>query len=218
MSLNLALRLGGVAAAAAGGAPPTFIASTSAETSSTSLTITTPSGSNSSSFLVALVAIDGTGETFSTPSGWTLVSSNTGSAPWAYCFARVHDGSSPSYTFTKSAAVVTAGGTILSYSGCSGIDVSAQSSAFTNNATAPTITTSVADTRLMFVWFMGTNDAAATPPSGWTQRLDRSAGSWYMEAWDKDAAQGIGATGAISAATNWGGSRSWSGVHIALKA
>jgi hypothetical protein len=216
VTLNLALRLGAITPAASASAP-TFIASTSAQTTSATVTVTTPSGATGSDWLIVWASVDGSAETIATPSGWTQVVANTSTAPYSYVFARQHDGSSGSYNFTKSAAVITCITLAAAYSGCSGVDASGITTGFSATPSAPSITTTVADTRLLAMIGTTTGDNGATAPTGYTSRANLLAGSSSARLSDKDTAQPTGATGAAAPAANYSGSRSWAAAHVALK-
>ena len=134
------------------------------------------------------------------PSGWAQISTytivNDVSSFYARCSVwwkrAASEGSS--YTWTMGADSPSTQVVIASYSGCiaSGdpVDVaSANSSTVTGTVTATSVTTTVANTKLLFTGHNWDGDGTLTPPTGMTERFD---GLVYLA--DQDIAS-AGATG-----------------------
>ena len=139
-----------------------------------SLTLPTPSGTTAGDVLVAQVANRYTAYTLTAPSGWTLVRRDTsGSAVTSAVFWRVATSSEPaSATFSLSgtSGVQTVGG-VVAYSGVrasSPVDVSGVSAGVGDTATTPSVTTTVANTRV--VHLLTKRQETLPAPTGTTQR------------------------------------------------
>jgi RHS repeat-associated protein len=142
----------------------------------TDITIDKPAGTTTNDVLLAMVSVRGA-PVMTPPAGWTLVRADTnGTVMMQSLYQRVAGGSEPaSYTFSFDREVAAAIGVVAAYSGVdttAPVDVSGgQTNASSASVTAPSITTSVANT--VVVGFFGTgNDATFTPPSGMTERAD----------------------------------------------
>jgi len=179
-----------------------FRAATSAETiPATSLAIGKPAGTAADDVLLAVVT-SRSDPTISPPAGWARVRSDVnGTTLTQTVFVRTAGGSEPaSYTFTLSKPVTAAVGGLIAYSGMdpiSPIDAhGGQANASSASVTAPSITTTVADTTVVGLFGTG-NDATFTQLSGMTERFDvLTSGTSQVSAAADDAVQAAaGATG-----------------------
>jgi RHS repeat-associated protein len=158
----------------------------------TSLTIATPSGVVADDVLVAAI-VDRNDEEIYAPAGWTLVRADlNGTALLQYIFVRTATASEPAnYTFTFDDAVAAATGGIVAVDDIdplSPIDTSGgQANASSTSVTAPSITTTVADTVLVGL-FATAGDRTFTPPAGMTERYDVKV----------DATDDVGSSGATT--------------------
>jgi hypothetical protein len=146
-----------------------------ANTSTASLILPKPAGTVTGDVLLAAVTVRGT-PTITPPSGWTVVRTDTrGTALRQAVFMRVAAAGEPtSYTWTFSQAA-TAVGTIGAYTGVDTANPlngnSGQTTASSATITAPSITTTVANTRLV-AFFGITGKTTIGPPSGMLERQD----------------------------------------------
>lgn len=152
---------------------------TAASTPLTTIVVTKPAGVATNDVLLAAVSVDQT-PTITPPAGWTLVRSDAnGTTQTQAIYWHAAGASEPAtYTFTFGAPVASAVAGLVAYSGVdttSPIDVAGgQSNAASSSITAPSVTTTVANT--MLVGFFGLdNDATISPPSGMTERWDVDA-------------------------------------------
>ncbi len=207
------------------GGVPTFVAGTTASGYGTTLTINRPAATAVGDLLLAQLAVDDA--TAVSASGWTLIQAvkDTNEGFWAASLYRVAGASEPAsyaFTFAPGAAGESAGG-IGAYRG---VDAGDPVDAFGANITtwppgsntviAPSITTTVANTRL--VGFYGRDGGAQiSPPASLTSR-------WHVEVSspaDAAAASGdqawptAGATG-TRVATAGGSANNGIGQSIAL--
>ena len=143
----------------------------------TSLTFTAPTGTTAGDLmLVQLTVRGGSATTFAAPSGWTLLRRDNNSLlaqAVYYRFATASEPASYSWTFSPSNRAV---GAIAVYRGVdttTPIDASGgQSNAASLSVTAPSITTTVANARLVGFFGTANGNAAFTPPSGMNERVD----------------------------------------------
>lgn len=191
-------------------------------TSRTNTTVAAPAGLANNDILVLhiFVGASGTAPTVTPPSGFTAVTgspkaiSDGGFAANVYVFWKRASGESGSYTATHSAGSSQA--SLRAYSGCatsgSPIDASSANSGTGQITTATGITTTVADTMLLYAannW----EGSGTTPPSGFTERFDSIIN-------DSDKAQAsAGATGNVvqNPNGNINSSEPWTAFLIALK-
>ena len=151
-------------------------ASQAAMTPITSLTIATPAGVVADDVLVAAIA-DRNDEEVYAPAGWTLVRADVnGTALLQYVFVRTATASEPAnHTFTFDAPVSAATGGIVAVDDIdplSPIDAAGgQANASSTSVTAPSISTTVADTVLVG-FFATADDRTFTAPAGMTERFD----------------------------------------------
>lgn len=147
---------------------PTVVAATSGSINDNLITLTKPTGTTQGMLMVASVASE-SNKTASL-SGWTSVGHASNSQIGLDILYKVAGASEPSsYTFAMSGSTKSAGGivTIRGASTSSPIDVIGAAS---STATAPSITTGVANTLLLGCW--GNIAAATSPPSGMTEQWD----------------------------------------------
>ena len=164
--------------------PGTFRSASSAtNTPITGLTIAKPAGTATNDVLLASLTLRGSAITITPPAGWTQVRSDAnGSTVNQTVYVKVAGGSEPaSYAFTFSVPVAAAVGGIVGYSGVdttTPIDVhGGQTNASSNSVTAPSVTTTVANTNL--VAFFGTgNDTTFSAAS---TLLGLPAFEWLQE-------------------------------------
>jgi Bacterial Ig domain len=149
--------------------------SSAANPTATTLTVAAPAGVSAGNVLLAAVHVRGQ-PAITPPAGWVLVrQEQNGSNMRAAVYYKVATGSEPgSYTWTFASSQAAAGG-ITAWSGVSTttpIDAhGGQVNASSNTITAPSITTTTANT--MLVGFFGIGPATSlTPPAGMTERWD----------------------------------------------
>lgn len=179
---------------------------TSSVSLSTTIVLSVPASPAVRDFAFAQVGwAGGTGVGITPPAGWTLIRRvDSTTVVGQATYYRVIDGSEgASYTWTLDTSVQNSGQMDLYRSDANGVlslDVeNGQSNASSANVTAPSITTSVINTMLVF----GGGIAGAvtfTPPTGFTERTDVNSGTI---AYKNQAASG--ATGAITATASAAG-------------
>jgi hypothetical protein len=156
------------------------------------------------------------------PAGFTLLDSTTVAQGGFNGVFRVAwkraAGESGAYTVTHTSAATQA--TITVYSNCilTGSPVDVYSKAFATDPTsdgatavATSITTTIPNTKLLFVGHNWTNSGALSPPTDFTERFD---GLIYLADKEQVAA---GATGAASHGTGNASNHPWSAFLVALK-
>ena len=171
----------GISATAACGTI-TFLASNTAVSATGAVTITKPAGVAAGDVLVAEYAIAANGATVATPAGWTLIRSddNAGNLLKQFAYFHVAGAAEPAnYTFTGSVGVRAAGG-IAAYQNVASVAVvnaqGGQTNASSTNIIAPSITTGVANTRLVGLYSIALNTAIAAP-AGMTRRWNVASGT-----------------------------------------
>ena len=180
-------------------------------TGTTSLVLAKPTGTTTNDVLVAAVTVRGT-PTITPPLGWTAVRTDTrGTALRQAVFVHVAGVGEPLYTWTFSQAQ-TAVGTIAAYSG---VDTShpidadnGQTTASSTTITAPSVTTTMANTQLVAFFGIAGKTAISTP--GGHDRAPRGlrpngAGQKVTGALDNEQRGAIGATGSRLATAAKGG-------------
>ena len=164
----------------------------------------------------------GTPPTPALPAGFTLIDSTVVAqggfeGDFRVAWKRAA-GESGSYTVTHASAATQ--GVINVYSNCiaTGSPIDVYSKDFETDptsdgatATAGSVTTTIPDTKLLFVGHNWTNSGALSPPTGFTERFD---GLIYTA--DK-AQAAAGATGAVSHGTGNASNHPWAAFLIALK-
>lgn len=192
---------------------------TNSSTSTASFSIDTPTNAASGDLLIMVIA---TGATKTqAASGWTSVATvhNSGSNFEIECWRRLHDGSSSSYTTTWTGNT-SAVGTIARVTGAdtsSPIDVSATYDSATTSSTAhtaPSVTTTVADTLLINAY---TTNAARTwtPASSQTEVSDVNPGSSLGAEVTKLDVAATGATGDKTSTCS--STCRWASISVAIK-
>lgn len=144
------------------------------------------------------------------PSGWTSITNAAGTITSGSDIERLRrfwyraTGSDPaSWTWSLDAVGCFVQYQLGTYIGChtslGPVDVAGQQSQSTSSATAPTVTVTYANSKLVFI-SNNLNGRTYTPPasSGWTERHEDVASNNYWA--DKDI--GAGATGAITFTMN----------------
>ena len=187
----------------------------------TSIAVSVPSGVEVDDLLLAHIATTGNNPGFTTPTGWTLLTTNTaGQGTGHAVYYRVADGTEPArYTFTWSSDE-DAIGVIIRYQGIdttSPIDASATSHGSSANPVAPTVTTTAADA--VVIRLVSTNDdEVVTAPGGHVRRYDLKTDSTGGDASSANAdttQASIGATGTASFTIPT--SEAWTTTTIALR-
>lgn len=194
----------------------------------TSASITLPSGYASGDLLLAFLSISG--GTATTPSGWTLQSSEAVDAGFAYVYSRVSNGTEGT-ALTVSLSTSTQWTTLaLAYSGTStSAPINALGAANTATAVASpvsaavsSITTSVANTLLLYVVAPGGSKSTAqttslTAPTGFGSPLYGNAQAYvYQQAAASMAQAASGATGTITGTYSLSGNSVWAAFLLAL--
>lgn len=186
----------------AGGSTITFRAATSA-IGTDSLVLTTPAGTQAGDVLVAQVVNRYSPNSLVPPSGWTLVRRDTSrltvSSAVFWRLATSAEPANATFTVSGSPGVQMAGG-ITAYSGVHTSDPVHTSGAITDNSptvTALSVTTTVANTRLVFA--LAKRQEVVPAPSGTTSRWALMSGTGTANAGATVADQpfaGPGSTGA----------------------
>ena len=165
---------------------------------STSLTINAPAGVLANDVMVAHLVVRGSTTVITPPAGWTLIRrDNTGSSIGVALYDKIATAAEPtSYTWTFNSAQQASGG-IVAYSGVNtATPVDASSGLYnsgTLTTTAPSVTTTSANDRLLY--FAGvTINTTVTPPSGMTQQWITTTADTASEMADQ-ALSSVGATG-----------------------
>jgi len=205
-------------------AAPAFQSVVTNTTTATSLTINKPTGVVQNDLLLATLAARGN-TTITAPAGWTQIQqTNNGTTQTLAVFYRVatvDDIAAANYTFGLGTTAVGVAGAILRYTGVDPrfpIDASGIATGNSANATAPSVTTSVADTTVLRIAGIP-NNGTLTVPSGTTERanLVRDPGGAANDTrlGVADAVQAAaGATG-TAAFTNTSGA--WVAATVALR-
>ena len=158
-------------------AAPVYQSSQTSTGTTNSLSISKPTGTASNNLLLATLSARGTTTTITAPTGWRqLQQLNNGTNETLAVFYRVadaSDGSVTSYTFTLSSSVGVAGA-ILRYSGVDTSDpvnASDIATGTSTTATAPAVTTTVADTTVVRIAGIP-NNGTLTVPTGTSERVN----------------------------------------------
>ena len=156
---------------------PTFIGSSSVRANSGStLTVSAIANVQAGDLLIAFVANATQTATMTASDGWTLRSTNAGTANVWFLLTKIATGSEASYFFTPSTGNTTAN--VLAYRGCEPCQVQVGTTTFANSATqtGASITASNQGTLLFFSYTEATA-TITTAPSGMTQRVAQTANS-----------------------------------------
>jgi hypothetical protein len=182
-----------------------FLASNTATSATGAVTISKPAGVAAGNVLVAQFAVAANAVTVTPPAGWTLIRSDDNAPRQLEQFAYVHmaGASEPAtYTFTGSVTAVQAAGGIAAYQNVASVATvnaqGGQTNASSTNITAPSITTSVANTRLVGLYSIQLN-TTITAPAGMTRRWNVASGTTLQIAIADVAFAGPGASGAKTA-------------------
>ena len=157
---------------AVSGGPPTFVAAETARRGA-DLTISKPAGTVDNDVMLALIGSASTGVT--PPAGWTEIETVSVHQPYFRAYRKVASGEGASYAWTGADEQL---GAILTFRGVNTttpVDIDG-SGTFTavNNPSAPSVTTTVANTVVVAVQTNNDSGNPATPPSGMTERVDLS--------------------------------------------
>jgi len=185
-----------------------------------SITINKPAGASANDVMVASIALGGQ-ETITPPSGWSRARDPQTSTALDFISGTLHQviyykvaapGEPASYTWTFSAKQNATGG-IAAYSGVdttAPIDVGAgQSNVSSTAINAPSVTTRVADTRVVGLFAVAAN-ASITPPARMSERGEVASGKVKVATeiadvnWPAIANTGLRTATASSAAVNVG--------------
>lgn len=182
----------------------------------TSTTITIPAGAVQNDLLLATLSARGSNQTITAPSGWTQVlQQSNGSETLAVFYQVVNATTSASFTFNlgTSAGVL---GSVLRYTGVDPrypIDIAGVATGTGNPATAPAVTTAVADTAVVRVAGIG-DDTLSSTPAAEQVRINYPGGSGVALGVSDAAQTPAGGTGAA----NFGiGNDAWVAATIALR-
>ena len=196
-----------------------YVASeTTIETSDvTSIAVTVPAASQVGDVLIGHISVDDDTPGFNTPSGWTLVATNTAGDGWGHAaYYRVADGTEPaSYTFSWTISAESTAAISL-YSGIDAgapINATATSHGDDSPLTAPSVVTTVADTVVVRL-VSADHSHDFSPPGGHTERYDLSSGDVSGSTADTSQST-IGATGTANFVY---GNDKWTTTTIALAA
>jgi hypothetical protein len=152
--------------------------------------------------LAQITVRGGTGTTITAPAGWTLVRRDDSTTTLAQAvFVLVAGASEPAdYTWTFSPSQKASGG-IIAYSGVNAaapVNVhGGQANASSTSVTAPSVTTTVANARLVG-FFGAARDTLFTPPAGMTEQWDiaSTGGAATSRTASEEADEALGAAGA----------------------
>ena len=195
-----------------------FVAATSANNGAgaTTLVINKPTGVAQGDVMLATVTVTGTGAP-TTPSGWTVAKSTSGTALRQATYYKVAGASEPaSYSWALGSSRAASGG-IVDYSGVNQtapVDATTSASGASGNAVAASITTSAANDQVLAAVSFATS-TTVTADVTTTERYDSSSSSTTGEAADFAQAT-AGATSAKTATPAASGS-AWIAATIALR-
>ncbi len=185
------------------------VSSGSNNASATSIVLNRPAGTLAGDVMLASLDVRGT-STVTAPAGWTLIRTDTyTSSLRMHVYWRLATGSDPAtWTWTFSGSRLAAG-VIHAYSGVNAttpIDASGgqPAAAPSPTSTAPSITTTVANTMLV-AFYANLANTTWTPPAGFVERADLigTSPSQFTSMMSADALRpAVGATGtAVASAT-----------------
>ena len=192
---------------------------TASQTTGTSISVSKPTNAATNDLLIAVVA-NAAARTL-TATGWTSIGAVTQSifSNDVEVFWRLHDGSS-SYSFSWSGDTATVAG-IARVTGAdtsSPVDVSATyESGFTSATaqTAPSVTTTVADTLLLNFYSVSIGGATWVPASSQTEVFDVTPGLYIAMEMTKLNVASSGATGTKTSTASSAGY--WVSMSVAIK-
>lgn len=203
------------------GPTPIFRASSTA-TGVDSLSLPTPTGTQANDVLIAQVSNYYSANTLSVPSGWTLIRrdsrTTTVTSALYWRLATASEPASATFSISGAPGVQMTGG-ISAYSGASTTSPVNASGVITDDAptvTAPSVTTTVANTMLVFA--LTKREEVITAPSGTSQRWGLMSGTGTTSVGATAADQpftGPGATGSRNITTST--SKGWVAHTVALR-
>ncbi|MBE2224705.1 MAG: hypothetical protein IAF02_24405, partial [Anaerolineae bacterium] len=203
-------------------APPVYgnQATAVSATDVTTLTINRPANTAANDLLLAAIATDGS-RTIAAPTGWTIINrGNSGGEVSLAVFYKIATGTEPgNYAFTWTGGE-QATGTIMRYTGVnpsSPINTSGFGTGTSNAPTAPTVTTTTAETMVVRIFATDDDDNPFAFPTGYSGRvmLESSATDFSVSLGLADVQQvAAGATG--TAAFGMGATEEWRAVTVAL--
>ncbi|NNF65688.1 MAG: cadherin-like domain-containing protein, partial [Acidimicrobiia bacterium] len=197
-TLIASILVAGTSTATAASAPA-FRSAATVDTDANFIVVPVPVGVVAGDLLLAQITADNGTVTITAPAGWSTIRQDSlGDKVTQSLFYKVATASEPAnYTFTLSVNRKTAG-VIAAYSGVdttNPIDAhSGAGLAAGDPYSAPSLTTTVADTRLVAL-FTNRNGAAVTPPGTMTERWDHFSGDKAAAEGADEPFAGIGPTG-----------------------
>lgn len=162
-------------------APSLRATATANDTAVTQLTIPVPSGTqNGDGLILALAVRGGSGTTVSTPAGWTLIlTQNQSTGVRLAIFRRIAASEPASYTVSWTGGSFDADGAIYAAQNVDALNLveasNSQGNAASTSVAAPSITTTSANTLLLFIG-AAQGGPTWTPPGGETERADVQSG------------------------------------------
>lgn len=176
--MSLVAPMGFFQAPAAASGPPAFVAA--ANFNGTNIPV--PSGTLSGHFLLAYAGADNPG-TLVAPSGWTQIGTTKTWAGLGYgsaLYYRIASGSEPaSYSFASS---VYRYGMMLTYSGATAVDAVGSLADVSGTSMTLTGITSAANSMLLALLHDRDAGVTITVPSGMTQRVHATSGTFFQVA------------------------------------
>ena len=153
---------------------------TTGSSGASSLSLSVPAGTVAGDVLIAQVAVRGTGNTITAPSGWTALLGDSKNSVRQNIYYRVAGSSEPaSYAFTFGASE-RGGGALLSYRGVDNaapVNVSStKNNSSSTTVTSTAVTTDITDATLLAL-YSGAQVTSFTAPSGMTETYDVSTGA-----------------------------------------
>ena len=199
-------------------AQPAYRSQTTGLVDATSITLATPAGTAQNDLLIATISTRG-GAVSALTAGWTLVAQQTqGTETLAVYYQRFNATTAANHQFSWGATERTAGA-ILRYTGVDiiqAVDISGIAVGNSTDATAPSVTTTLGNTRVVRVAGVGDN-TAPTAPGTTTERVS------IVES-GPGADAGLGVADALQAAAGVTGTAAfgsdaadWVAVTLALR-
>ncbi len=174
---------------------------TDTSSGATTVTLTRPDGAQYGDLMLAALAFaGGSNVTITPPSGWELVlrtNDTTVGGVAVYQKRYVATDTATSYAFTLSTSSAHASA-LLVYGGADqvrAVDISGgQANASSANCVAPSVTTTVSNALLVKLASAAAGTVTATPPAGFTERVDTTGGAVSLAVSDDDQTT-LGASG-----------------------
>ena len=196
---------------------PTYRASSTNNpaSSGTSITLTTPTTSIGD-YLIAVVMLETSGHTMTTPSGWTLLQTQSNSDMVVAAYAMATPASpAASYTFTWTGSVYSTG-ILAAYSGTSAVQTSgSQSNGNSIIATAPSVTATSTPATLLTLLNHDVDDTPDSTPAGMTNRDGVDDVSGYNYDYMTLSDQTLAATGATGTRSG-NNTNGYSGISVGI--